>query len=332
MTSRPYNLVPVAATGDRFSTFAPFVAAINSEGVVAFQGTMHGGATGVFETDGTSIETVVDTDAGPFDEICSHPDLDAQGSVCFYATRKAGGRGAYLVQNRCVSELAKSCGPLGPTMNASGVCAIRARDETGRESIVVSHGVGVIATAGREAAFAAFHGLAVINAAGAVAFRADTAAGVPGIYLHDGGELVTIAEVGTDIAALGAFPFLSEAGTVAYWAARRDGSSGVFLSRSGRTIAAASSEDGFESFRAVLLSKNDRPMLCATPVGGTLGIYSGPDPSRDCVLALGAKFLGSTVADFALNPVSINEAGQCVIRVQLSDSRQFIVRADPLSA
>ena len=43
----------------------------------------------------------------------------------------------------------------------------------------------------------------------------------------------------------------------------------------------------------------------------------------------GDALFGSTVADFALNPVSFNDAGQVAIRATLANGRQLIVRADP---
>ena len=55
-----------------------------------------------------------------------------------------------------------------------------------------------------------------------------------------------------------------------------------------------------------------------------LGIYA--DGAR--LVGVGDDFEGSTVVEFALNPVSINGAGQFAARLKLSDGRQFIVRFD----
>ena len=63
------------------------------------------------------------------------------------------------------------------------------------------------------------------------------------------------------------------------------------------------------------------------PVGGD-GIYTGPDPEHDRIFAIGDQLLDSTVTGFALNPVSINDAGQLAIRIALESGRQLIVRAD----
>jgi hypothetical protein len=64
--SAPRPLTLVAATGDRFSDFSPYVASINNAGVVAFQATLRAGGMGVFTGDGGPISTVADTANGPW--------------------------------------------------------------------------------------------------------------------------------------------------------------------------------------------------------------------------------------------------------------------------
>ena len=88
-------------------------------------------------------------------------------------------------------------------------------------------------------------------------------------------------------------------------------------------------DGGFASFRGALLNDARELVYYATPIGGELGIYTGPDLEHDCLLEVGGKLLDSTVAGFALNPVSINRAGQLAIRVMLGSGRQLILRADP---
>jgi len=71
-------------------------------------------------------------------------------------------------------------------------------------------------------------------------------------------------------------------------------------------------------------------VFIATPRGGTLGLFAGPDPVADRILALGDPLFGSTVTEFASNPVSVNAAGQVAVRVRLTEGRQLILRADPV--
>jgi hypothetical protein len=90
------------------------------------------------------------------------------------------------------------------------------------------------------------------------------------------------------------------------------------------------SKTDYVSFRGALISDSGHLIYYATPPDGGIGIYCGSDPHLDRLLAIGEPLLGSPVADFALNPVSINALGQFVVRVKLEDGRQFILRGDPM--
>jgi hypothetical protein len=121
----------------------------------------------------------------------------------------------------------------------------------------------------------------------------------------------------------------NDAGIVAFCADLQAGGSGVFTAASGEIETVVDSSGPFESFRGVLINDAGDLVFCATPSGGALGVFAGPDPVGDRVLSLGPPLFGSPVAGFALNPVSINRAGQIAIRVALEDQRQFIIRAEP---
>ena len=329
-----YTLVPLADTADvadRFAGFEPYVASINDAGVVAFQATLTGGGSGVFSAaaDG-SLSTVIDPAGGPFGEIVSHPDINRDGSTCFYASPRSGGRVVALVRDGGVFRLHEAAGPLGPTINEAGAVAFRVEPEAGHGGILTGYHGAVRSVADtRDGRFSAFHGLPVINGAGSVAFRADLRAGGEGIYLDDRGSLTTMTETGELFAGLGAFPVIDDAGSVAFCATTPDGRSGVFTVTDGRVATVIDSRGPFESFRGVLLANAGRVVFYATPRGGQLGVFSGPDPTADRLIGLGATLFGSTVVDFALNPVSINHAGQLAIRIKLADERQLVVRADP---
>ena len=114
-----------------------------------------------------------------------------------------------------------------------------------------------------------------------------------------------------------------------FCAALVSGGASVFLAYGGNVETLIDADAGFESFRGALLSGTGELVFYATPTAGELGIYTGPDPERDCLLAVGGPLLDSSVASFALNPVSINRAGQLAIRVALENGRQLILRADP---
>ena len=189
---------------------------------------------------------------------------------------------------------------------------------------------GIVATiADTTGRFTRFHGLPVVAGDGTVVFRADVEGGGEGIYRGDGETVTAIAETGPEFAGFGFFPFTNDAGTVAFCATLQAGGAGVFTVADGELTAVAGPSGPFESFRGSLLDGAGRLVFYATPRGGELGLFAGPDPEADCLLAVGSPLFGSIVAGFALNPVSINDAGQLAVRVALLDERQLVLRADP---
>src|ERR1035438_696352 len=188
----------------------------------------------------------------------------------------------------------------------------------------------VVAIADTSASFSGFHGLPVINRSGTVVFRADRSGGGQGIYTGTGGPHTRIAETGDLFSDLALFPVIDDDGAVAFAATLRAGGSGIF-SATARGVTPLIDPNGlFESFRGALINRAGLAAFYATPGGGRLGVFSGPDPVADRIICLGDPLWGSTVADFALNPVSVNEAAQLAVRVSLANGRQAILRVDPV--
>ncbi|MBX7133047.1 MAG: hypothetical protein K1X67_10260 [Fimbriimonadaceae bacterium] len=309
------SLSIIAQTGEDFSDFAPYVASINDDGIVAFQATLASGGSGVFTGNGVERKKIVETGDFGITKVISHPDINNEGSVCFYANMEAGCESALLSRGGEVTAVRTGVGPLGPTMNQAGTVAYRATLSSGESAIFA--GDFEVARSGER--FMGFHGLLVINEQGLVAFRADLANGSEGIYVWDRGKLETIAETGGALSALGRFPMIDDNGRVAFVAELRQGGSAVVTSTEGRITIA-----DFESIRGVLISESGDLIIYATPPDGNLGIYR----HEARILGVGDEVFESTVSEFALNPVSINRKGQLAIRTKLTDGRQFILRAD----
>jgi len=298
-----FSWTVIATTGERFSDFAPYVASVNDAGTVAFQAALQGGGTGVFTGSGGAVAEV----AGSALLACvtSHPDLNGAGATSFYGDLLGGGQGVFLLRDGRLQTIADtrgaftSIGPLGPTMNEAGTVAFRADRTAGGSGIFAGGGAAAATVADTEGPWSRFHGLPVINRGGTVVFRADRKDGVQGIYAGGGGSIWTVAETGDLFETLALFPSVSDQGTVAFAATLRAGGAGV--------------------------------VSIATPRGGSLGLFAGPDPEADRILALGDPLLGSTVAELAANPVSVNAAGQVAIRARLTDGRQLILRVDAVA-
>ncbi|MFO1337086.1 MAG: choice-of-anchor tandem repeat NxxGxxAF-containing protein [Burkholderiaceae bacterium] len=334
-----YTLTPIATNEGRFVDFAPYVPAINDDGVVAFQATLADGHSGVFTSDGQRIADVAVTTSGgcPARLFRSHPDINRAGTVTVYATLKNGDEAALLVHpdGRVAATGTPAplggIGPLGPTMNERGEVALRATTLDGQACIGVWGGgpFRCVAAAGEH--FGEFEGLPVINRQGQVAFRAALPGGRQGVFVHRDGACTAVATTGDELEEIARFPIIDDHGGVAFVARRRDGAWGIFTAAPGRPAGVVEAGAGFESLRGVLVNRSGPVVFYGTPRGGQLGIYTGAGPLRHRALGLGDALFGGLVADFALNPVSVNEAGQWVVRVALDDGRQFILRADPVA-
>ena len=323
----------IATTGERFSDFAPYVASVNDEDTVAFQAALRGGGTGVYIGDAGEITEV----AGPtlLAGVTSHPDLNNSGATSFYGELEDGAQGVFLLGDgglytiACTRDGFAAIGPLGPTMNEAGTVAFRAEQTIGVSGVFAGDGAVVVTVADTEGGWCVFHGLPVIDGRGTVVFRADREDGVQGIYAGRGGAIETVAETGDVFETLALFPSANDGGTLAFAATLRAGGAGIFTVDEGRIVQVMNTEGAFESYRAALISGSGAVVFAATPRGGSLGLFAGPDPGADRILALGDRLLGSTVADFAANPVSVNTDGHIAVRAALADGRQLILRADP---
>jgi len=334
-----YALTPIATNDGRFVDFAPYVASINDDGVVAFQATLGDGHSGVFTSGGTSIADVGVTASAacPARLFSSHPDINQAGKLAVYATLKSGEQAVLLVQpdGSMTATDARhglsSIGPLGPTMNEHDDVAVRATSPNGQACIGVWRGAQfrVIAEAGDR--FSRFEGLPVVNNDGHVVFRADLPDQGQGIFVHRGEQCAAVATTGDGFEEMARFPMVNDRGDVAFVARRTSGAWAVFNAASGQLACVVDAEAGFESFRGALINNAGLVAFYGTPTGGQLGIYTGPDPVHHRALGLGDTLFGATVVDFALNPVSINALGQLAIRVALDDRHQFILRADPVA-
>lgn len=318
--------VVVARAGERFRSFAPYVPTLDARRCVTFQASLVGGGAGVFLADGGPVRELLRTGERVID-VVSHPARAANGAFSAYAKTTAGDALALGVDGRLVVATASatglaSIGPLGPTTNEAGVVAFRATTLSGEAGVFTwaDGNVSVIAVA--TGPVRGFEGLPVINERGDVAFRAELVGGEQVIGVADAQGVVWLAETGDDFVELSRFPSINASGQVAFSAITRDGERGVYFARRGARERIFEGTSSFESLRGVLVDDAARVLLIATPRGGALGLYEVDGEKR---LAVGDPIEGSSVTEFAANPVSMNGAGDVAARVRLGDGRECIV-------
>lgn len=322
----------VAQTGAVFHKFSPYVASINNHNLVCFQAEWVNGHTGIYTFDGHQISTVVDTTHGFFQHFYSHPDLNDNGAICFYAVLQTGQPCVGLIHQGDFFPLAQTgndfaaIGPLGPTVNEWGAVAFRAQTKPGIHGIFKGQGQHVEKISDTSTRFAQYFGLPVIDDDGTVVFRAEEKHGIQGIYASDShGRIKTVVDTSTQFQSLGYFPALSLDGAVLFHGILDTGKSGVFAAKDD-VVTTLHSDDGFESYRGVLMGKPGHMIFYATPRNGRLGIYCGTEARR--VLSVGDAWGESFIEEFALNPVSINEKGGVVIRIKLLDQTESLLLLD----
>jgi hypothetical protein len=322
----------IATTDERFRSFAPYVASVNDAGKVAFQAALQDGGSGVYAGAGGDVVELVGS--GLLAGVTSHPDVNRAGATSFYADLRGSGQGVCLLRDGTLETIADtrgrfvSIGPLGPTMNEAGSVAFRGKRPPAIDGVFVGDDAGVRTVADTRDGYRQFDGLPVVDERGSVVFRADREDGVQGIYACRGRDIQTVAETGDTFETLSLFPSTNDRGTVAFAATVGGQGAAIVTADEGR-ITVAETEGAFESFRGALIDGRGAVVFLGTPRRGNLGLFTGPDPDADRILGIGDDLLGSTVTDFAANPVSINAGGQLAVRVSLADGREVILRVDP---
>ncbi len=138
---------------------------LNNNGEVAFiaQKGFPAEASGIFLSDGTSIQQLADV-SGPIKDFSSNgPVLNDAGSAAFRAVLDSGAEGIFKTDGTTLTTIADTSGPLSSIFGMSPS----------------------------------------INSSGQVAFHAQTDSGETGIFVGDGGPLTTIADTSGEIVNLG---------------------------------------------------------------------------------------------------------------------------------
>ncbi len=314
------------------ATFAPYVPTVDAAGAVFFQATLKDGTSAVLAGDGDGLRTVVATRGSSLREVVSHPAVSSSGTVTFYADDPMGERGAYSAHQGVVRRLAtddglalRNVGPLGPTMNETGWIAFRTNGPEGRQRVCLAANGHVTTIAETGVLFAAFHGLPLATRDGVV-FRGDLHDGTQTICASHAGELRIVSDTRGSLRSIGRFPSANQGGTTVFTGELADGSGGIFTAGTdGHVALVPFAWRG--TLRGALVDGRGRVVFYGSPDGGRLGIFDGEDPGNSPILTFGDSLQGSTVADFALNPVSVNESGQLALRVSLTDGRELVLRA-----
>lgn len=326
--NRRYKLTIVAETGDFFREFAPYVASILANGDVCFQAETVEGNTGVWIAAIDGSLKVLAQSGGEIAALISHPDIVSSSDWCVYASLGAGETGLVVGDSKGMRVVSKGgIGPFGPTMNESGAVAFRAT-RNGVAGIWVWDGHEHLVAEVNDR-YSEFFGLPVVTESGSVIFRANRPNGLEAVCKWTNGETETIADTSDEIASIAPFPTM-DGDDVVLATALKSGEAQIIVvePEGGRRLYDVG--DRFESVRGALFANGEPAVFYGTPQGEGIGVFSSSE--GEALVQMGKPLLGGVVADFALNPVSVEPGGRVAIRVKLEDGRGFILRADPISS
>lgn len=316
--------------------------AINDSGTVSFVGSRTPGVTGVFTGRGGRLSAIADT-TGPI-KFFGFPGINGLGQATFFGNR--GGIGGYFAGDDGATTIVDQTGAVhgfGGDIHSStsgSLSAVQLFYSLPRPSaaIVAGDGGHVTTIADTSGLFGSLDRDPTINRFGQVAFHGTRRDGSEGIFVGQGGRVVRIADTSS-----GQFlffmdsPAINDKGDVLFQAFFVDPvgnfAGGLFLSSRGKTRTVIDTSGAFIDFGfCPALNKRGEIAFQGSTQDGLTGIFTGPDPVGDRVIAVGDTLDGSTVAEFSVLSfrTTLNNKGQIAFHVQLADGRAGVYRADPV--
>jgi hypothetical protein len=123
-------------------------------------------------------------------------------------------------------------------------------------------------------------------------------------------------------------PSINSQGTVAFSGGPDTFTTGIFAGN-GDALAVLIGAGGPLGFFGQP-SINDSGTVAFEAFARGRGVFTGPDPVADKVIAFGDTLLGSTVSDVRLSPRGLNNSGEIAFYAELADGTQGIFRATPV--
>jgi hypothetical protein len=297
-------------------------AALNEQGTVAITVAMEGVGDAVLVGDGRSLSIVAESAAGSFGPAA----INNRGDVVFRADSREGSR-ILLSRNGRLSTLVGVDAHVirDPVINARGTVAFSAfRPSVGGQAVLaLDRGQVTTITTHMRAIV-----ILDINQRGQVLALTDP--GLPPASTLVVGDGRTIRIVADAHALLdGGFFFLQAAindrGTVAFSAFLGEKGQRMYLADPQGGLRTVITSDGpFEGFRLGGLTNAGTPVFTGFLDAGGSGVFVGPDPVADKVIATGDTLDGATVLQASV--ADVNASGQILLWVTFEDGTVALYR------
>lgn len=337
-----YTFTKIAdTTGGEFSSFG--FPSINNAGTVAFSVSLSSGGQGIFVGNGSSLTPIVDT-SGAFGGF-GDGVINGSGAVAFRAFLKAGGQGVFVGSENALTTIADTSSTFSfftgtPSINNAGTVAFNGfLNAAPGSGIFAGNGSTLTTIVDASGQFSNF-GSPFITQAGAVIFPAITSSG-DGIFLGNGSATPTVLIDQDSGLKFFQSPSANSQGAVAFIASSQPTgqTTGVFI-LNGQSLTELADDSGeflqlghpaINVAGEVAFSSELTGSFPNVIIGS--GIFTGPDPTDDKVIATGDALNGSTVAsvvDVGFVSSGLNDAGQIAFFAPLDNGSFGIFRADPV--
>jgi hypothetical protein len=356
-----YTLTKITDTTGMFQDFAPDPA-INDNGVVAFLANLDAGGKAIVKGDGGPLITIADFTTnvpgfGTFAVFGFDISINSTGAVAFqggFLSTNTGG--VFTGSGGSVSIV----GPPPPNPNvgpnfrepfiidSGDVFMVGTATNLQGNSIYVSRGGGppiLLYDNSRlpNVGFPhnLFGGLSA-NQAGTVAFLTSPTAGALQptlwfVFTGNGGAVTPITSLSISTAPDYSGTSINNSGTVAFRNGRNFGTTTIYSGNGGPLTTVADNLGPYGILAPNGAAINDDGMVVfsadfdTNPGTGGAGIFRGPDPVADKIIAIGDPLDGSTVRFVRCGRHSLNNAGQIAFTATLANGTQGVFRADPVN-
>ncbi len=356
-TTPQYTFTKVAdSVEDGFDPFSFGCAAINTRGDIAFRAgrlAPDGFNTipGIYRANADGTLTTIAEDPKRFQTIGFNPSINDSGQVSFAARLDGGNKpdteAIFRGDGKKLTTIASTADEFNffgfdTSINNSGEVAFKAELDNEDEGLFSGSGgkMGGVTThyLTSTSQFDGSDSRPSINDIGDIAF-AESIDFESGIFVGREGTFQTIA--GPDPDVFVQEPVLNDEGTVAFYRSFFDGTNQVdeivmFDAEGGLTVVAdTSGQYAFFGFRPPLLNNGGDVAFHATLDDGTSGIFVGPDPVEDRVIATGDILDGETVTGLTFCEEGLNDSGQLAFTAFFEDpetleTRVAVFRATPV--
>ncbi|MGD9632529.1 MAG: choice-of-anchor tandem repeat NxxGxxAF-containing protein [Pirellulales bacterium] len=323
--ARQYQFINVADSTGKIEVFSD--PSLNSQGTVAFQGSLYTGVSGIFAGNEFGLAAIADN-TGELQGFSINPSINYSGQIAFssYLDRGEWAVLRYSPGQVGYTTIASSSGPLASmsvspnSLSDAGEVVLLGYADEGGSAIYRSSGAPQLEkladTAGEFFGF----GVPAISPGGIVAIGASYDAGDSVLLNTASGTLAPVIDTTGPLSSLSS-PTINDAGTMGTQAFFDAGGNGpVAVSGNSFTII-ADTNGPISSAGIPAINRNGEFAFWATidGPGGNQGIFTGPDMVADKVIRTGDMLFGTAVRRVQFSRGGFNDRGDIAFRYELLD-------------